>query len=81
MIRPVMPTKTNNVCRWLVIRSKSRIAWVNQITTVRVTSVIRNATIVVRKTYQLSDPIGLFIRRGPAIDSRAHLRIATPRLP
>ena len=47
-IMPVMPTKTKSVCRSLVIRSKSRIAWVNQITTVKVIRVIRNATIVVR---------------------------------
>jgi hypothetical protein len=47
-IIPVMPTKTSSVCRWLVIRSKSRIACVNQITTVRLTSVIRNAPMVAR---------------------------------
>jgi hypothetical protein len=47
-IMPVIPTKTNSVCRSLVIRSKSRIAWVNQMTTVKVTSVIRKAAIVVR---------------------------------
>src|SRR5580693_3820725 len=33
-------------------------ACVNQITTVKLTSVIRNATMVVRKTYQPIDPIG-----------------------
>src|SRR5580692_5976247 len=32
-------------------------ACVNQITTVKLTSVIRNATMVVRKTYQPIDPI------------------------
>ena len=48
-IIPVMLMKTNSVCRSLVIRSKSRIAWVNQITIVRLTSVIRNAIIVTRK--------------------------------
>src|ERR1700730_16178085 len=58
MIRPVMLPKTNSVCRELVIRSKSRIACVNQITTVKLTSVIRNATMVVRNTYQPIDPIG-----------------------
>ena len=46
--RPVRPTKTKTVCRWLVIRSNSRIACVNHITTVRLTRVIRNAPIVVR---------------------------------
>ena len=34
---PVMPTKTKSVCRWLVIRSNSRIACVNHITTVKLT--------------------------------------------
>ena len=47
-IIPVMPTKTSRVWRWLVIRSKSRIACVNQITTVRLTRMIRNAPIVAR---------------------------------
>ena len=47
---PVMPTKTKSVCRWLVIRSNSRIACVNHITTVKLTSVITNAPIVVRNT-------------------------------
>ena len=45
--------------RWLVIRSNSRIAWVNHITTVKLTSVIRNAPIVVRNMYRPIDPIGL----------------------
>ena len=48
MSRPVMPMKTKTVCRWLVIRSNSRIACVNHITTVKLTSVITNAPIVVR---------------------------------
>jgi hypothetical protein len=60
-IIPVMPTKTSSVCRWLVIRSKSRIACVNQITTVRLTRVIRNAPMVARNMYRLIDPIGLNI--------------------
>ena len=42
-----------------MIRSKSRIACVNQITTVKLTSMIRNATKVVRKMYRPIDPIGL----------------------
>ena len=64
--RPVMPMKTNSVCRWLVIRSNYRIAWVNHITTVRVTSVIKNATMVVRNMYRPIDPIGLnFPADGP----------------
>ena len=46
--RPVMPIKTNSVCRWLVIRSNSRIACVNHITTVKLTSVITNAPMVAR---------------------------------
>ena len=32
MISPVISMKTSSVCRWLVIRSKSRIACVNQST-------------------------------------------------
>ncbi len=66
-IIPVMPTKTKSVCRSLVIRSKSRIAWVNQITTVKVISVIRNATIVVRNMYRLIDPIGSRLPAAGAI--------------
>ena len=48
MISPVMPTKTSSVWRWLVIRSKSRIACVNHSTSVRLTRMIRNAPMVVR---------------------------------
>ena len=59
MSSPVMPMKTNSVCRWLVMRSNSRIACVNHITTVRLTTVIKNAPIVVRNMYQPIDPIGL----------------------
>ena len=66
MSRPVMPIKTNSVCRWLVIRSNSRIACVNHITTVRLTRVITNAPIVVRNMYRPIDPIGLnFPADGP----------------
>ena len=57
--RPVIPIKTNIVWRWLVIRSNSRIACVNHITTVKLTSVITNAPIVVRNMYRPIDPIGL----------------------
>ena len=49
MISPVISTKMKSVCRWLVIRSKSRIACVNQRTTVRLTRMMTNAPIVVRK--------------------------------
>ena len=64
--RPVMPIKTNSVCRWLVIRSNSRIACVNHITTVKLTRVITNAPIVVRNMYRPIDPIGLnFPADGP----------------
>ena len=64
--RPVMPIKTNSVCRWLVIRSNSRIACVNHITTVRLTRVITNAAIVARNMYRPIDPIGLnFPADGP----------------
>ncbi len=48
MSRLVMPTKTKTVCRWLVIRSNSRIACVNHITMVRLTQMIRNAPMEVR---------------------------------
>jgi hypothetical protein len=56
-----------------VIRSNSRIACVNHITTVKVTRVITNAPIVVRNMYRPIDPIGLnFPADGPR---------AAPRLP
>ena len=66
MSSPVMPTNTKTVCRWLVIKSNSRIAWVNHITIVRLTQVSTNAPMVVRNMYQPIDPIGLnFPTRGP----------------
>ena len=81
-IMPVMPTKTKSVWRSLVIRSKSRIAWVNQITTVKVISVIRNATIVVRNMYRVIDPIGLClagVRRLRRIGANAATSLAPDR--
>src|SRR5215471_18429204 len=47
----------NIVWRWLVIRSNSRMAWVNHITTVKLTSVITNAPMVVRNMYRPIDPM------------------------
>ena len=80
MIRPVMPMKTSSVWRWLVIRSNSRIACVNHITTVKLTRVIRNAPIVVRNMYRPIDPIGLnFPTGGP--NGRPGSPTATQRRP
>ncbi len=90
MSSPVMPTNTRTVCRWLVIKSNSRIAWVNHITIVRLTQVSTNAPMVVRNMYQPIDPIGLNFptRRAPRPPrtpeggcSAFPLRVEFPKLP
>ena len=66
---------TKTICRWVPIGSNSRMACVNHVTTVRPTSVITNATmVVVRDMYQPIEPLGLnFPADGP------HGRLGSPK--
>src|SRR5262249_28630052 len=79
MVMWVRGEKGGRGWRWRVTRWKSRIACVNQITTVKLISVIRNAPMVARNMYRPIEPIGLNIptagpgkggafrrRRGPS---------------
>ena len=65
MMRLVMPTNTNTLCPWLVIRSMSRSACVIHMSAVTLVQTTRNAPNVVRKMYRPIDPIRL---RVPARD-------------